>query len=139
AEHGWVVKLDAPQAILQSPPFSIAAEQSPWLRLNWRSAALERANCYVEWTTAEQPEFGGDQRMYFVADDPNANAGNGETRTMLPLYRSPAWRGTITGLRIGFNNASATEITIRSVHTACDTRHNINNLNFIRGCHDYFA
>ena len=24
------------------------------------------------------------------------------------------------------------------VHTACDTRHNINNANFIRGCHDYF-
>ena len=27
---------------------------------------------------------------------------------------------------------------IKSFHTACDTRHNINNSNFIRGCHDYF-
>lgn len=27
---------------------------------------------------------------------------------------------------------------IKSFHTACDTRHSINNTNFIRGCHDYF-
>ncbi len=28
---------------------------------------------------------------------------------------------------------------IKSFHTACDSRHNINNSNFIRGCHNYFV
>ncbi|MHB8519502.1 MAG: hypothetical protein ACYDH9_01975, partial [Limisphaerales bacterium] len=30
-------------------------------------------------------------------------------------------------------------VVIKSFHTACDTRHPINNLNFIRGAYDYFA
>jgi hypothetical protein len=55
------------------------------------------------------------------------------------VYRSPTWRGTIIGLRLAIDNAAAGEIVIKSFHTACDTRHNINNLNFIRGCHDYFV
>jgi hypothetical protein len=54
------------------------------------------------------------------------------------MYRRPGWKGTITGLRICFNNAGPAQVVIKSFHTACDTRHNINNSNFIRGCHDYF-
>jgi len=49
-----------------------------------------------------------------------------------------AWKGTITSLRIGFDNPGPAKLVIKSFHTACDTRHNINNSNFIRGCHDYF-
>ncbi|HEX6960562.1 MAG TPA: hypothetical protein VF175_01745, partial [Lacipirellula sp.] len=137
-DHGWTVRLDATQAMIQTPAFSMSAEQSPWLRLNWRPAGLERANCYVEWTTDENPRFGRDRRMYFSADDETVLANNGETRTMIPVYRSPQWRGAITGLRIAFDNPRPVEIVIKSFHTACDTRHNVNNLNFIRGCHDYF-
>ena len=62
-----------------------------------------------------------------------------ETRTMIPVYRLPAWTGVVTGLRIGFDNAGAGKIVIKSFHTACDTRHSINNPNFIRGVHDYFT
>jgi hypothetical protein len=137
-ERGWRIKLDAAQARMQTPAFSIAARQSPWLRLNWRPDGLERANCRLEWTTEGEPEFGPERRMYFSAGDATAIAKNGETRTMIPVYQSPNWRGTITGLRIEFDNAAAGQIVIKSFHTACDTRHNINNLNFIRGCHDYF-
>src|SRR5208337_3254392 len=61
----------------------------------------------------------------------------GETRTMLPMYRLPGWKGVITGLRIAFDNSGPAQIVIKSFHTACDSRHNINNSNFIRGCHDY--
>jgi hypothetical protein len=57
---------------------------------------------------------------------------------MIPVYRIPGWEGTITGVRIGFDNARPAQVVIKSFHTACDTRHNINNTNFIRGCHDYF-
>jgi len=57
---------------------------------------------------------------------------------MVPVYRLAGWRGTITGLRIGFDNRGPARVTVKSFHTACDTRHNINNPNFIRGCHDYF-
>ena len=61
-----------------------------------------------------------------------------ETRTMIPVYRLPGWRGTITGLRIVIDGGNSARIVIKSFHTASDTRQNINNLDFIRGCHDDF-
>ena len=61
-----------------------------------------------------------------------------ETRTMIPLYRVPGWTGTITGLRLSFENRRPASLVIKSLHTACDTRHTINNPNFVRGCKDYF-
>ena len=66
--------------------------------------------------------------MELVSDgiwDWNANTGF--------VYRNPGWAGTITGFRIGFDNPSAAHVAIKSFHTAPDTRHNINNSNFIRG------
>ncbi len=153
-EKGWEVELTEPSALAASPPFSIVASTSPWLRLNWWAAGLEGANPYVEWTTKDGPDFSRERRAYFT---PAAGAGRPlaflpmgggggqldtaivETRTMIPVYRLAGWKGTITGLRIGFDNPAPARLVVKSFHTACDTRHNINNSNFIRGCHDYFV
>jgi hypothetical protein len=152
-EKGWVLNLIESRATAQSPAFEMPACNGPWLRLNWWAEDLTQANCYVEWTTKDQPEFGLDRRFYFApatADGEThywlAKGGGGghtmltrdETRTMIPVYRSPTWKGTITGLRIGFANSQQARVVIKSFHTACDTRHTINNLNFIRAVHDYF-
>lgn len=151
---GWPLELTAPGATAQSPAFAIEARIAPWLRLNWWASGLERAGGYVEWTTKEHPEFHADRRMSFapaaVSGQDHASLPMGgnhgkmdlsrvETRTMIPVYRHPEWKGTITGLRIGFGNPGSAQVVIKSFHTACDSRHNINNSNFIRGCHDYFV
>lgn len=133
-EQGWVVELKEPKASVQTPAFAMPARNGPWLRLNWWAEGLDRANAYVEWTTQEQPEFAPERRFYF-----SPAAGPAETRTMIPVYRLPTWTGTITAVRIAFDNAGPAKVVIKSFHTACDTRHPINNLNFIRGVHDYFA
>ncbi len=153
-EKGWAVELTEPQATVRPPPFEMPARNGPWLRLNWWAEGLERANCYVEWPTKERPEFGLDRRFYFapagsegrsLANLPMGGGGGQmnlarvETRTMIPVYRVPGWTGTITGLRIAFANPGPAKVVIKSFHTACDTRHPINNPNFIRGVHDYFA
>jgi len=151
---GWEIELTEPRATAQTPGCSFEARISPWLRLNWWAGGLEGANCYVEWTTKDQPEFSPERRAYFgpagSGGHPHAympmGGGGGklntdvvETRTMIPVYRLPGWTGTITGLRIAFDNAGPAKLVIKSFHTACDTRHNINNSNFVRGCHDYFV
>jgi hypothetical protein len=150
---GWEIELSEPQSAIQTPVFAVAARTSPWLRLNWWAAGMEGANCYVEWTTQDDREFSAQRRAYFSAATRGGQSniympmggGGGkldtdvvETRTMIPVYRLPAWKGTITGIRIGFGNAGPAKVVIKSFHTACDSRHNINNSNFIRGCHDYF-
>ncbi len=153
-DKGWVIELTEPKATAQTPPFEVPARSGPWLRLNWWAEGLEGANCYVEWTTKEKPEFGLDRRFYFSPAGPAGPelqflpmGGNGgkldltrtETRTMIPVYRLRGWTGTITGLRIGFGNPGPAKVVIKSFHTACDSRHTINNPNLIRGVHDYFA
>jgi hypothetical protein len=134
-EKGLVIDLTAPRATALQPGFAIAAQSSPWLRLNWWAKGLEHANPYVEWTTLENPSFDPTRRAYF---SPAVSMDGKETRTMVPLYRIPSWKGTITQFRIGFDNPAAAMVVIKSIHTAPDTRHNVNNLNFIRGCRDYF-
>jgi hypothetical protein len=152
-DKGWEIELTEPGATATTPACTFEARISPWLRLNWWAEGLEGARPWVEWTSKEFPEFSRKRRMYV---SPAGSAGTAqrfmpmgggggkldtsliETRTMVPVYRLAEWRGTITGLRIGFDNAGPSRVVIKSFHTACDTRHNINNPNFIRGCHDYF-
>jgi hypothetical protein len=131
----------------------VAARIAPWLRLHWWANGLAGASSYVEWTTTEHPDFSPDRRAYFTPareeDDPRlfmpmgGGGGKldrvvGETRTMIPVYRVPGWSGTITRVRLQFDNPSAAKLVIKSFHTACDTRHTIYNSTFIRGSHDYF-
>ena len=153
-DRGWVVELTEAGATLQTPPFKMDAKNGPWLRLNWWATGIDRSRCYVEWTTENQPEFNPQARAYFTAATPGGAmhaappmgpttaadlvASAAETRTMIPVYRIPEWKGVITGLRFHFDNPAQATLVIKSFHTACDTRHNINNSNFIRGCHDYF-
>jgi hypothetical protein len=137
-DRGWRVELVAPEATATTPQFAIDARIAPWLRLNWWATGLGPQKCYIEWTTKEEPRFTTARRVEFspVADsDPSKTA---ESRTMISMVQHPEWKGTITGLRIGFANSGSGAITIKSFHTACDTRHNVNNLSFIRGCCDYF-
>ena len=135
-DKGWVLSLDAAKATAQTPAFSVKTRVAPWLRLNWWSSGLDGAKCYVEWTTTDQPAFGADRRAYF--SPANSNFDGGETRTMIKMIGLAGWEGTITGLRIGFDNKPGAKVVIKSFHTACDTRQTVNNPNFIRGCHDYF-
>jgi hypothetical protein len=137
-ERGWQIELTAPSAAAQPPAFDIDARSAPFLRLNWWADGLDGANCWVEWTTKDQPQFSPDRRAYFTPSTSNKVAV-GETRTMIEMYRLPGWSGRITGLRIHFDNPGPAKLTIKSIHTACDTRHNINNPNFVRGCCDVFA
>lgn len=137
-DKGWVIELTEPNAVLRSPMLEVSTRVSPWLRLNWWAEGLERANCYVEWTTKERGEFGPERRFYF-SPATATTADTVETRTMIPVYRVAGWTGTITGIRIGFANPGPAKVVIKSFHTACDTRHPINNPNFIRAAHDYFA
>jgi hypothetical protein len=136
--RGWRVELVEPEATLQTPEFEVSAKVAPWLRLNWWATGLHRAKCYVEWATKDEPKFSNNRRIYFDPPADSTSASARETRTMIPVYRDPAWRGAVTGIRIGFANAGPAQVTIKSFHTSSDTRQNVNNLNYIRGCHDYF-
>ncbi|NLP09227.1 hypothetical protein GX408_02405 [bacterium] len=153
-DKGWLIHLTGPHARLQPPSFSIDAESAPWLRLNWWASGLTDANPYVEWTTVEQPDFSPERRAYFSPAESEGQLLSSppmgpqstrqfkaqvvETRTMIPVHRVPGWKGTLTSLRICFGNSRTGQVVIKSFHTACDTRHTVNNTAFLRGCISYF-
>lgn len=146
SDQGWVIELLDADAAVEAPAFAIEAANAPFLRLNWWPGELAASRCYVEWTTDKAAEFSPDRRVYFDGrsdgdprnGDPASRPPVRDTRTMIPVYRAPEWQGTITGLRIGFDKPGPAKVVVKSLHTASDTRHSVNNLNFIRGCHDYF-
>src|SRR5688572_13812679 len=54
-DMGWQITLLEPRAVAEAPSFNVEARLAPWLRITWRATGLNRANCYLEWTTKEHP------------------------------------------------------------------------------------
>jgi hypothetical protein len=132
--NGWNLTLRRPGAAVLTPPAAIDSAQAPFLQLRWRAARLGSARPRVQWTTPDHPEFGPDCELMFAPPEDDAPAC-----TMIPVFRHPGWTGRITSLRIAFGNESpGADIQIQAFFTAYDTRHNINNMNFVRGCANYF-
>ncbi len=134
ANNVWNLELTSPSATIITPPLSIDPYNSPFIQIRWKASGLEKAQPYLEWTTEESPAFNPERRMFF---DP-IKESDGVFFTMIPVHRSPSWKGKITRLRINFDNLSAAKVGVEAVFTQYDTRHTINNPNFIRGCCNYF-
>lgn len=135
-QRGWKIELTAPRAALAAPPMEVEARVAPFVRLLWQTdTAAPLDQPYLEWTTDEHPDFGPARRMYFSPIAPQ----DGMTYTHVSCYKHPRWRGTITRLRINFGNREAgRKLTLKSLITAVDSRHNVNNARFLQGSIDYF-
>ncbi len=135
ADAAWNVRLTAPHAAVQPPPpIRIGVLQAPFIQLRWRATGLGNAQPFIEWTTESSPGFSPERRMYFA---PIESAG--VVYTMVPVFRHPKWQGPVTGLRVNFGNEKAGgTVGIQALFTQYDTRHPINNSNFVRGCVKYF-
>jgi len=134
SDHAWNIELTSSKSYVRTPPLMIFPDQSPFIQLRWRASGMENAQPYLEWTTEEEPEFTPDKRFYFAPIDES----QGIVYTMIPVYKSKTWKGKITRLGINFDNPVGAKVGIQALFTQYDTRHNINNQNFIRGCCQYF-
>lgn len=133
-EYGWQLDLTSPHASITAPAHDIDVFQSPFVQLRWRAKGLGDARPYIEWTTSDKPQFSAMRRMYF---DPVE--GDTITYSVIPLYKHPGWHGTVTQFRVNFGNAAAgASVTVHSIFTQYDTRHNINSQSFIHACTAYF-
>ena len=131
----WKIELSAARTAIQAPPVNIDVLQAPFLQLRWRATGLGDAQPYVEWTTADAPDFSPARRMYFAPVESQEFV-----YTMIPVHRHPQWTGHITSLRVQFGNAAAGgTVGIQALFTQYDTRHNVNNQCFIKGCWQYFC
>ncbi|HTO02190.1 MAG TPA: hypothetical protein VL069_00750, partial [Opitutus sp.] len=135
-DAGWQLTLTAAQASVTAALGVIEPRVSPFMQLRWSATHLADAQPWLEWETEEQPGFSVDRRMAI----PLPSGSDGMiTNEMIPLYRHPLWRGKITRLRLRFGNATpGANVTLQALFSQYDTRHNINNFDFIRGAIDVF-
>ncbi len=133
-KEAWNCELTSPGATLKTPPLVFQADNAPFIQIRWRAAGLENAQPWLEWTTEEKGDFAPDRRFYFQP----VKESDGLLFTMIPVFKSAEWRGKITRLAIHFDNPAGAKVGVQALFTQYDTRHNINNQNFIRGCCQYF-
>lgn len=130
----WNLETAEAESFVDTPCMEVNAEQSPFIQLRWGAKGLGNAFPYLQWTTEDEPGFSNDKMMYLKPVDTDS-----VVYTMIPVYRHPRWKGKITRLRIGFGNMNAgVKIRIQALFTQYDTRHTVNNPNFICGSIHYF-
>lgn len=136
--HGLELRVTDANAWLQTPPLNTFYRLSPFFTVEWNpSKAGAAIEPYLEWSTANDPEFGPERRVPL-----SYNRGHrGTQRSLARLFDHPRYgEGPITGFRIHLGNSEAVgDISVKLVFTTQDTRHNGNNAQFIGGVHDVFA
>ncbi|HWQ90337.1 MAG TPA: hypothetical protein VN673_01605, partial [Clostridia bacterium] len=132
-EDGWALEITNASAIVTPPSWKCHTFEVPFIQLRWQVEGLKNAQPWVEWTTPAHTNFSPDRRIYFEPAGPGRM-----TYTMIPVYRHPSWTGEVSQVRIGLGNASAGRVVVQALFSQYDTRHNINEQNFIRGCAKYF-
>jgi hypothetical protein len=135
SDYAWNIELTSEKSCIRTPSLMILPDQSPFIQIRWRASGMDDAQPYLEWTTEDEPEFDADKRFYF----PPITESQGIFYTMIPVYKSPSWKGRITQLGINFGNPpQGAKVGVQALFTQYDTRHNINNQNYVRGCCQYF-
>jgi hypothetical protein len=135
----WTLTPAQPQSYIISPELSIDSSNAPYMEIRWRRDMQNGGNPFMEWTTEVEPEFSPSRRMYFTPAE-NDRGKNDLAFTCIPLFRHPGWKGTIKSIRIfPAPLASSDKIEINAFMTQYDTRHTINNSNFVLGCRNYFV
>ena len=134
---GWLLELTAPNAAITSPAFDLDAFVSPLIRVIWDATGLpEGSKPYLEWTTAEEPEFAPSRRMDFPK--PSSSSKGLIHDIDIPVHEITGAKGRITRLRLGFGNPVPGKVTIQRLFSAVDSRHTINNSNYLIAAADFF-
>lgn len=145
-DEAWNLELTEPNAFVTTPAQDINTFLSPFLQMRWKASGLGEAQPYIEWATAQEPQFGPQRRVYFSSVEGAApryphEGGNGSPirYSVVAMHRHPRWTGHITQLRVGFGNPRAGgTVGVQALFSMYDTRHNINSQSFISGCTTYF-
>lgn len=126
------------QPYFETPAFSLDAQQGPFLQLRWFGSGFS-GNPRVAFLREGDMSFQEENVMY-ASPFPETFFHEAEAFSLLPLYRLPSYQGKIVKFRIYPGTAEpGAQLCLTGLCTLYDTRHNINNPQYLRGCCHYFA
>jgi hypothetical protein len=138
---GLLLRTAGGEGGLTTPPFRVSASVAPFVVVEWTNAQpMADGAPWLEWTTETEGGFSAGRRIRFSS--PRSGFGQqfagGLNFSVIPVHGHPGWDGTITRLRLGWNHPQPTDLRIRAIHTAIDSRHPVTGMLFVQGCADYF-
>jgi len=135
--NGWIIQTEEKSTSITSPPMDVAKRSVTYVRMEWLAPDLSpQAQPYLEWTTADAPEFSPERRVYFAPPSRDARV---PVVSMIKLPENIDLETRVTRLKIHFGNSTPGRITIKAIMTAVETRHNVNNPSYILGMADFTA
>lgn len=135
-EQGLRLRATGEVVTVATPAFRCGTVVAPFARVEWSALGPAGAGTpTVSWRY--DGENGWDETRAAVFP-PRSDVTKTDF-SHVPLYKERGYGGLLAGLRLRFPTAKGTELRIKSVMTAVDTRHPITNANFIEGCADTFA
>jgi hypothetical protein len=129
---GLVLQTNSDVVTLTTPAFRCGTIAAPFARIEWALPnAPSTAQTFIEWQIEGEKPWPENRRVA-IQTPTSLQYDN------IPLYRQPEYAGLLKRYRIRVENAKGTEIHLKSLITAIDTRHPITNSLFVRGSCDYF-
>ncbi len=141
---GLHLSVNKSYASFTTPDCRIDTRQTPFIQIRWYGENISDNEPYLEWQTENDEDYTAVNKMYFTPCPNRDELKNDEdvvdrSYPMLPLYRHPGWKGIIKKLRVSLGNREpGGALTVIALFSHYDTRHNINNTSFLKGCADYF-
>ncbi|MFN3152469.1 glycosyl hydrolase family 65 protein [Bremerella sp.] len=137
---GLRLTTQGPQTSITLPVRALDSFVAPFIVMEWSSDQLPQdSTVTLSWRRVGEKQF-TPACSTNVAKDSGVGGqyGAGLKLSVVPVHEHPEWRGKIEQLRVEWTNHAATDITIRNIHTATDSRHPITNALFVRGSTDTF-
>ena len=132
--NGLVLSLDEPGAWIASPTINVDPFVAPFVGLEWSAEGLAPTDqAVLEWETG----VGNRKLQTLRTDFTPLSAADGTKFTMIPLHHHPTPAGKLRRFRVDFGNTGPATVTIKSLFTSVDSRHNVNNTSFLLGSLDY--
>lgn len=131
----WRLLVKQENPAITTPGIHVDTFVSPFVRLYFRGSNLpETFTITLHWSSEDEPAINDTRAITYQV----TTNGDGWQYANIPCYRHDKWTGRLKQLRFSFEGlAPGVELHFGDIITAVDSRHNINNSNFIIACSDY--
>lgn len=133
---GLVLQLHSNRVEIVTPEFQCGTIAAPFARLEWGvTSRAETIQARLQWQYHEESQWKEERFM----DVPVPASGTGHHFANVPLHQHPQYGGLLKRYRLVIEQGEGTELQLKSLLTAIDTRHPITGGNYIQACYETFC
>ncbi len=134
-QRGLQLRATSDRVSITTPVFQCGTIVAPFARLEWAAQGLSaESQPRILWLMDDEKEWNATRFSTF----PPLKNDEGLQYANVPLYRHPGYGGLLKRYRLVIDHASGSQIDLKSIITAIDTRHPTTNWNYLQACCSYF-